>query len=216
VTVLQCKGKIVVGGASEFLFAEINRMMELDRRSLLLHLGEVGFLDSSGLGAMVRGYNTLRHARGELKLCEVPPHLLKVLKVTSLDKVFDVHPTEEGALEAFYRNAGSDGSKGSAGKNILCFGSDANVLAYLREVLHRSGYEVQTASLVGDARLLLRVMPIDLMLVGAEKAEVMQSSALKEICAKVPCLQLDTDFAGRSPDEAGSELLQLVREKLGN
>src|SRR5271170_8395929 len=71
VTIVQCNGRIVAGGESDSLRAHVTWLLR-DRRDIVLHLGEVGFIDSSGLGTMVRALTTIRQARGDLKLCNVP------------------------------------------------------------------------------------------------------------------------------------------------
>jgi anti-anti-sigma factor len=52
-----------------------------DRRAIVLHLGEVGFIDSSGLGTIVRSLTSTRQVHGDLKLCNVPEHVRKVLEL---------------------------------------------------------------------------------------------------------------------------------------
>lgn len=216
VSVMRCKGRIVAGGESDWLHSQITQLL-VDRQAILLHLGDVAFLDSSGLGAMVRALNNSRQARAELKLCNLPGHVRKVLEITSLHKVFEIHETEESALEAFYSAHGASSDSRRNGRSVLCFGTNVNVLAYLREVLHEAGYEVQTASLVNDARLLMRVTPVDLVLIGAEKADTLEHSpAFRDACARVPVIELDREFATRCAGEAGTELLKLLESKLKN
>lgn len=216
VTVFHCTGRIQAGPESEFIHHEINELLS-DRQAILLNLEGVTFLDSSGLGSIVRAFNNARQARVDFKLSNLPPHVRRILKVTCLEKVFDTHETEEAALESFFRSRPSDAKTQPNGRSILCFGSNVNVLAYLRQLLHGAGYEVQTAGLVNDARLLIRVTPVDLVLIGAEKADVLTSSpAFRDACARIPILELDQDFATKSAEEAGTELLSLLETKLKN
>jgi anti-sigma B factor antagonist len=93
VTVVQCNGRIVAGGESESLREHVAWLLR-DRRSIVLHLGEVGFIDSSGLGTIVRTLTSTRQARGDLKLCNVPEHVRKVLQLSHLTKLFDTHESE--------------------------------------------------------------------------------------------------------------------------
>ena len=78
VTIVRCNGRIVAGSESESLRAHMTWLLR-DRRAIVLHLGEVGFIDSSGLGTIVRSLTSTRQARGDMKLCNVPEHLRKVL-----------------------------------------------------------------------------------------------------------------------------------------
>src|SRR5271157_777784 len=102
VTIVRCKGRLVAGGEVEALRAHVAHVLR-DRRSIVLHLGEVVFIDSSGLGTMVRALTSTRQARGDLKLCHVPEHVRKVLQLSHLAKLFDSHESEDTAVAAFYR-----------------------------------------------------------------------------------------------------------------
>ena len=69
VTIVRCNGRIVAGSDSESLRAHVDWLLR-DRRAIVLHLGEVGFIDSSGLGTMVRALTSTRRAHGEI--CRTP------------------------------------------------------------------------------------------------------------------------------------------------
>ena len=166
VTIVRCSGRIVAGGESEALRAHIAWLLR-DRRAIVLHLGEVVFVDSSGLGTMVRALTSSRQAHGDLKLCNVPEYLSKVLVTTHLATVFDTHESEEKAVAAFYRPEVRAEKPVLTGRSVLCLDSNADVLAYVRELL-RPGYDVQTSTRVGDALLLMRVTHFDLLLVGPD------------------------------------------------
>jgi anti-sigma B factor antagonist len=215
VTIVRCQGRIVAGKESESLRSHISGLLQ-DRRSILLHLGEVGFVDSSGLGTMVRAHANTRQARGDLKLCNVPDHLLKVLQMTRLTSVFDLHDSEETALAAFYhRPASSTEAAAPRGANILCLDSNVDVLAYLREFLRRAGYEVQTTDRISDAMLLMKVTPIDLLLVGPDKvASAASPPAFQNACAKIPVVELGADFSTRHAGDASAALLSTIEQRL--
>src|SRR5271168_2255430 len=101
VTIVRCNGRIVAGSESDSLRSHVTWLLR-DRRDIVLHLGEVGFIDSSGLGTMVRALTTIRQARGDLKLCNVPEFVRKVLEMSRLTSMFDTHESEEKAVAAFY------------------------------------------------------------------------------------------------------------------
>src|ERR1039458_6757111 len=163
VTIVRCNGRIVAGGESESLRAHVAWLLR-DRRSIVLHLGEVGFIDSSGLGTMVRALTSTRQAHGDLKLCNVPEFVRKVLEMSRLTAVFDSHESEEKAVAAFYRPEARAEAPVPTGRSVLCLDSNADVLAYLRELLRRAGYDVHTSSHRGDALMLMRVTRFDLLL----------------------------------------------------
>ncbi|MGB9234191.1 MAG: anti-sigma factor antagonist [Terriglobales bacterium] len=216
VTIVRCQGRIVAGSESESLRAHVASLLQ-DRQSILLHLGEVGFIDSSGLGTMVRALANTRQARGDLKLCNVPEHVRKVLDMTRLSGVFDLHESEETALAAFYRPAGRADAPVSTGRSILCLDSNIDVLAYLRELLRRAGYEVQSTDRLGDARLLTRVSHFDLLLLGPDKIASPEAlQAFRSTCGSLPVVELGSDFSTRHAGEAGAELLTNIEARLNS
>ncbi len=214
VTIVRCNGRIVAGSESESLRAHVAWLLHT-RRSIVLNLGEVGFVDSSGLGTMVRALANTRQARGELKLCNVPEPIRKVLDMTRLTTVFDAHETEEKAVAAFYSPGAGAETPAPTGWSVLCLDSNADVLAYLRELLRRAGYEVQSTNRVSDALLLMRVTHFDLMLIGPDKtASTASPQSFQDACARLPVIELGSEFSKRDAGEAGAELLETIAARL--
>jgi CheY-like chemotaxis protein len=186
-----------------------------DRRYLVLHLGKVGFIDSSGLGTMVRALTSTRQAHGDLKLCNVPEFVRNVLEMSRLTSVFDSHESEERAVAAFYRPGSRAETPAATGHSILCVDSNADVLAYLRELLRHAGYDVQSSSRVGDALLLMRVTRFDLVLAGSGvTASAGVPQAFQDACASIPMIALGGEFSTRNAGEAGAELLEMIKARL--
>jgi anti-sigma B factor antagonist len=211
---VHCNGRIVAGGECEALRAHIAWLLR-DRRSIVLHLGEVGFIDSSGLGTMVRALTTTRQAHGDLKLCNLPEFVRKVLEMSRLTSVFDVLDSEEKAIAAFYRTGARAEIPVSTGRSVLCLDSNADVLAYLREVLRRAGYDVQSSSRVADALLLMRVTHFDLLLAGpGMTASATSPPAFREACAKLPMIELGSEFSTSHAGEAAAQLLETMAARL--
>jgi anti-anti-sigma factor len=214
VTVVQCNGRIVAGKESDALRAHVTWLLR-DRRSIVLDLREVGFIDSSGLGMMVRALTTTRQAHGDLKLCNVPDFVRKVLEISRLTAVFDLHESEEKAVAAFYRPEARAEKHAPTGGNVLCLDSSADVLAYLRELLRRAGYDVQSSSRAGDATLLMKVSRFDLLLVGPGLAPSPDSPpAFREACAKLPVIELGHEFSTQHAGEAAAQLLETIATRL--
>jgi anti-anti-sigma factor len=72
-------------------------------RRLVVDLGKVTFIDSSGLGALVGGLKSARQAGGDLRIASPSEQAKSLLKLTSLDQVFRAHPTLDDALTAYQR-----------------------------------------------------------------------------------------------------------------
>jgi len=80
------------------LKARIKELVGLGRVELVCDLTGVGFLDSSGLAALVTGLKAVRERDGFLRLSGMNEQVAKIFKLTMLDRVFDVYPNSEAAL----------------------------------------------------------------------------------------------------------------------
>jgi anti-sigma B factor antagonist len=216
VTIVRCNGRIVAGGESESLRAHVTWLLR-DRRAIVLHLGEIEFIDSSGLGTIVRSLTSTRQARGELKLCNVPEHVRKVLELSHLTKLFDTHESEERAVAAFYGPGARTEAPACSGRSVLCLDCDADVLAYVREVMCRAGYDVHTSGRLGDALILMRVTHFDLLLMGSGmSASPGTQQAFQTACAALPVIELGSEFSTSDAGEAGAGLLEKIEARLNS
>ncbi|MFZ0816296.1 MAG: anti-sigma factor antagonist [Candidatus Sulfotelmatobacter sp.] len=216
VTIVRCNGRIVAGGESESLRAHVTWLLR-DRRAIVLHLGEIEFIDSSGLGTIVRSLTSTRQARGELKLCNVPEHVRKVLELSHLTKLFDTHESEERAVAAFYGPGTRTEAPARSGRSVLCLDCDADVLAYVREVMCRAGYDVHTSGRLGDALILMRVTHFDLLLMGSGmSASPGTQQAFQTACAALPVIELGSEFSTSDAGEAGAGLLEKIEARLNS
>jgi anti-sigma B factor antagonist len=214
VTIVRCSGRIVAGETAESLRRHIATLL-LDRRDIVLHLGAVDFIDSSGLGTLVRLLTSIRRARGDLKLCHVPQNLDKVLKLTKLISLFDTLSSEEDAVSAFYKRTGSPGRSPVAGPSVMCVDTSADVLAYLRELLRGAGYNVMTSSNLHDSLILIRATSPSLIVIGPNlSASPGTEQAFAGACAALPVLKLGSEFSTLEAGRAGSEVLEQIRASL--
>jgi anti-sigma B factor antagonist len=214
VTIVQCNGRIVAGGESESLRTHVAWLLR-DRRAIVLHLGDVGFIDSSGLGTIVRTLTSTRQAHGDLKLCNVPEHVRKILELSHLAKLFDTHESEETAVAAFYKPRARAEALVSTSRSVLCIDCNADVLAYLRELLRRAGYDVHTSSHLRDAMILMRVTRFDLLLSGPDvTASPATRQAFLTACSSLPVIELGNEFSTQDAGEAGARLLEQIEARL--
>ena len=214
VTIVRCSGRIVGGGETESLREHITTLRQ-DHSAFVLHLSDVAFIDSSGLGTLVRLLTSTRRAGGDLKLCNVPEAVSKVLKITNLVTLFDTHESEEEAVSAFYRRHATRERGAVAGPSVLCVDQSADVLAYLRELLRNAGYEVLTNSNLRDSLILIRATRPSLTILGPNlTASPGTQQAFRTACATLPVVELGNEFSTLDAGQAASELLEKIRARL--
>ena len=165
VTVVRCSGRMVAGVEADSVRRHITELL-VGEKHFVLHLGEVTFMDSSGMGTMVRMLATARQAGGDIKLCQVTREVAAVLKITNLTQLFQMHEQEEEAIAAFYRQNDGPEQASRTGARLLCVDQSADVLAYVREFLGHAGFDVLSSSSVPDALILLRVTHPALLVLG--------------------------------------------------
>jgi anti-sigma B factor antagonist len=210
VTIIRCGGRIVAGSETESLRDQITAAL-LDRREVILHLREVVFIDSSGLGMLVRLLTSARRTGSDLKLCEVPEGVLKILKITNLTRLFEVHESEQSAVSSVYRRRSSPEQVASGNTTVLCVDQSNDVLACLRELLRSAGYNVLTSSNLHDSSILMRATRPSLVVLGPNlTAAPGTQKAFLDACAAVPVVELGADFSRQDAGQAASELLPKV------
>ncbi|HEV8383573.1 MAG TPA: STAS domain-containing protein [Candidatus Acidoferrales bacterium] len=101
VTVVDVSGRITLGEGSAMLREMVRDMMSKGQLKIVLNLGDVTYIDSSGIGELVSGFTTVRNHGGELKLLNLTKKVHDLLQITKLYTVFDVHNDESKALGSF-------------------------------------------------------------------------------------------------------------------
>jgi anti-sigma B factor antagonist len=104
VTILELKGRLIVGDGDDVFRDALNRLIQLGRKEILLNLEGVTYLDSGGLGVLVSKYITVCKRDGHLKLCHVQGRPLRVLHITRLLTVLESFDSEAEALKSFERH----------------------------------------------------------------------------------------------------------------
>jgi anti-sigma B factor antagonist len=101
VMILDLKGKMTLGEGDELLKDKINSLIQQGRQKILLNLGEVPYIDSAGLGEIVRTYTTVSRQGGKLKLLNLTKRIEDLLAITKLLTVFDTYDSEQEAIDSF-------------------------------------------------------------------------------------------------------------------
>jgi anti-sigma B factor antagonist len=217
VLVIQCQGRIVVGREVFTLHSYVGDSF-VKYSDIVLQLDQVEFVDSSGLGAIVRLMQAARSKGGDLKLSGVPPRIRKTLEMTSLLSQFETYDSVEEAITAAYLGSRySRGKVGDARPRMLCVYDSTDVCTFLREVLCTAGYNALTTANVDDARVLLKATKAKLVVISARMQSVHgrpTRQALEEIDPAVSLLILHENFANQDPGEAAEKLLSDVGQWL--
>lgn len=101
VVVIDVSGRITLGEGSSSLRDGIRDLLNKGQRKILLNLGDVSYIDSSGIGELVSGYTSVANQGGKLKLLNLTKRVRDLLQITKLYTVFDVFDDEAAAIRSF-------------------------------------------------------------------------------------------------------------------
>jgi anti-sigma B factor antagonist len=101
ITIVDLSGRITLGEGSVVLRDSIRDLLSKGDKKILLNLGDVSYIDSSGIGELVSAYTTVRNQGGELKLLNLTKKVHDLLQITKLYTVFDIKDDETTAIKAF-------------------------------------------------------------------------------------------------------------------
>ena len=101
VTIVDLSGRITLGEGSVVLRDTIKDLLGKGQKKILLNLGDVSYIDSSGIGELVSAFTSVRNQGGELKLLNLTKKVHDLLQITKLYTVFDVKDDEATAISAF-------------------------------------------------------------------------------------------------------------------
>ena len=101
VSVVDVAGRITLGEGSSALRDTMRDMVGKNQKKILLNLGDVSYIDSSGIGELVSGFTTVTNSGGQLKLLNLNKRVKDLLQITKLYTVFDVHEDEAAAIRSF-------------------------------------------------------------------------------------------------------------------
>lgn len=101
VTIISCEGNIALGATANEFRTVLREVLMAGAKKVLIDLGDVKYVDSTGIGEMVGAFNLAMELDASIKLARVPQKVQTVLDVTRLSTVFESLPTVEEALARF-------------------------------------------------------------------------------------------------------------------
>lgn len=101
VTVVDVSGRITLGEGSSELRDAMRDLVAKGNKKILLNLGDVSYIDSSGIGELVSGFTSVSNQGGQLKLLNLTKRVKDLLQITKLYTVFEVHDDEAAAIRSF-------------------------------------------------------------------------------------------------------------------
>jgi anti-sigma B factor antagonist len=214
IIVVACSGQVIMGPGCDALKTAFDELLPHDPL-VVLDVSGVDFIDSSGLGLLVRLRNRSQFAHGDLKLCGVPPRFKEVLRMTRLNTVFESHESESDAVAAFYDRARAGDRLERFKSDVLCVDQSADLLAYVCEVLKQADFGVLTATNLPDALMLLKATPPKVVVIGAALRAAhgtWASDTFHSLSSKLPVVELPADFSSHDAGDAGKRLLGDVRK----
>ena len=105
VTILDLKGRMTLGEGDEILKDKVNSLAMQGRKRIVLNLAAVPYVDSAGLGEIVRTYTTVSRQGGSLKLLGLTKRITDLLSITKLLTVFETYDDEADAVRSFSSSA---------------------------------------------------------------------------------------------------------------
>lgn len=212
ITVVKCRGRIVEGAESAVLHQHLADWLPHEPW-IVLDLGEVHFIDSSGLGLLVRFLSRTRTAQGDLKLCAVPAAVAEVLRITKLRTILESHESEADAISALYQRRTSVDALDYFNPEVLCVEKSEDVLAYVGELLRQAGYGVITSGNLPDALILLKATQPKVVVISAElrSASTWTGEAFNGLADARAVVELPADFSSHDAGHSGGRLLDQIR-----
>ena len=105
VVVLDLKGRVTLGEGDEALKDKVISLLNQGRKKILLNLAGVPYIDSAGLGEVVRTFTTVSRQGGHMKLMNLTKRITDLLSITKLLTVFDTYESEHDAVQCFSASA---------------------------------------------------------------------------------------------------------------
>ncbi len=101
VSVMACAGQITLGGPATQFRNTIRELIQSGTKKIVIDLGGVSYLDSTGIGELVGAYTNAYNAEAVVKLSSLPDKIYDLLQITRLVTVFEIHKDEAAAIQSF-------------------------------------------------------------------------------------------------------------------
>ena len=101
IVVIDVEGKIVLGEGDVEIKQTVNSLLQKGSKNVVMNLAKVSYLDSAGLGEIMRCFTALRRDGGNLKLVSLNQRIIDLLSITKLLNVFDIYDSESAAIKSF-------------------------------------------------------------------------------------------------------------------
>ena len=101
VHILDCSGKIMLGEGTMAVRNTVREVLKNGGKKIILNLGDVNYIDSSGIGELVSSFTTVTNQGGQLKLLNLTKKIQELLAITKLLTVFQVYDSEQAAVASF-------------------------------------------------------------------------------------------------------------------
>ncbi len=215
VSVIRCVGRIIMGADSTAL----SRVMEdtLTRtRDVVLQMAGVDYIDSSGLGLLIRLLRRAETGGGRIALCALTRPVSLPLRLTNMASLFEIHEFEDEAIAALHLPAGAaGGSLGFAYANVLCATDAADVLSYASELLRQAGYGVLTAANATDAATLLALLAPPRLVVTTRAFREASDERFTRLLATAQVMDLAPEFSRANVGASAQALLGAAHNAIG-
>ncbi|GAC1414566.1 MAG: hypothetical protein NVSMB62_00710 [Acidobacteriaceae bacterium] len=217
VYVIQCAGRITLGEEAKSLEAALAHGAR-EFSQFVLNVAEVDRLDSIGLGLLVRFMSAFRRRGGDLRLAAPREFVLKLLELTILSNVLQTYSGEQEAILSFLEMPSAQKPQEKRGPRVLVVDQSPDLCVFVKGVLTQHGFDVRSASLVRDARILLQVDEVDYILVGPgipQTSSETVAQTLRNVSPSAATLQLGPNFKTQDAHEAAAALLEMVSADRG-
>lgn len=212
VFIVECAGKLMAGHDCLVLESALDEGGR-EFANVVLDLHELNRMDSSGLGLLMRHSCRLNKRGGAIRLAAPQPFVAHLLEITHLSETLRSYRSEEEAIQSFLIERSAQDTASKCGPSLLVFDPSADLCAFVRGVLSRHGFDVRTVCSLRDAKLLLRIDPVDYIVVGPGTPQLTPDTAANELSAASPkasALQLGPDFHSTDAAEATAKLLRML------